>query len=255
MSETWFRNDTNIFMIPGYKVIHVNRTSTQGGGVAVFVKSTYTVKVLSMSDGDASRPDYILLDVLVGTKKILLATMYRKPKGSAVSIFIDDFCKFAPDYKYSFLCGDLNAGFGRGGDDSLVIPELLNLCNLDYVPFNNTYHTKTCDSNLDVIASNCHELLLTFGQTPASSFSHHDLIYAVFDLSVPHQEKQKITYRNLSKINVENLLIDVEKADWSEVYSDPDIDGKIEKFNVIISTLMNSHAPEKSKVMKQNLVP
>ncbi|KAK3920349.1 LINE-1 reverse transcriptase-like protein [Frankliniella fusca] len=254
-SETWFKNTDLALLLPGYKTFNVNRSDKQGGGVAVFVKSTYVVKVLSTSNGESAKPDYIVLDILVGPNKILFSAMYRKPKGGFVSNFIDDFYKFSPGYKYSFLVGDLNAGFGRGGDDALVVPEMLNLCNLQAVPHQATYHTSTCNSILDVISSNCPEQLLTYGQTPAAGFSAHDCIFAIFDLSVPSHVKQKITFRNFKRICVESLLVDVEQAPWSQVYKESSIDNKVNEFNMILEGLMDRHAPEQNKIMKENYAP
>ncbi|KAK3909441.1 RNA-directed DNA polymerase from mobile element jockey [Frankliniella fusca] len=254
-SETWFKNTDQALLLPGYKTFNVNRSDKQGGGVAVFVKSTYVVKVLSTSNGESAKPDYIVLDILVGPNKILFSAMYRKPKGGFVSNFIYDFYKFSTGYKYSFLVGDLNAGFGRGGDDALVVPEMLNLCNLQAVPHQATYHTSNCNSILDVISSNCPEQLLTYGQTPAAGFSAHDCIFAIFDLSVPSHVKQKITFRNFKRICVESLLVDVEQAPWSQVYKESSIDNKVNEFNMILEGLMDQHAPEQNKLMKENYAP
>ena len=255
VSETWFKNDENVFMLPGYKVFCANRSGRHGGGVAVFFRSIYSAKVLSASTGEFDRPDYILLEILIGTNKILLAAMYRKPKGGYVSGFIDDFYKFSTDYKYSFLCGDLNAGFGRGGEDALIVPDLLSSCNLQRVPFQATYHTINCDSNLDVISSNCPDLLIHFGQTSASGFSDHDLIFATYDLSTPRNTKQNITLRNFSRINVVDLQEDVVNVDWSQVYNERDIDCKVDKFNVILNELVDKHAPLRSKVYRKSSAP
>jgi hypothetical protein len=255
VSETWFKNNEQIFLLPGYKVYNANRLDRQGGGVAVFVKTTYPVNVLSVSKGDYVKPDYILLDILIGTEKILLSAMYRKPKGGYVGDFVDDFYRFSPTYKYSFLCGDLNAGFGRGGDDAVVVPEMLSLCNLRCVPYEATYHTATCDSLLDVLCSNCPDRLLGSGQTPASGFSAHDLIFAIFDLATPCNVKQKVTFRNFMKINVENLLRDVDSAQWSLVYDERDIDCKVEIFNTILTEIMDNHAPLKTKTFKHSSAP
>jgi hypothetical protein len=135
------------------------------------------------------------------------------------------------------------------------VPEFLNLCNLQSVPFQATYHTLTCDSTLDVICSNCSELLIAFGQTPACGFSAHDLIFATFDLSVPRNSKQTKTFRNFSKINADNLLLDVDNAPWAEVYNEQNMDCKLEKFNSILNSLMDKHAPVQTMTFKQDSAP
>ncbi|KAK3912816.1 LINE-1 retrotransposable element ORF2 protein, partial [Frankliniella fusca] len=234
---------------------NINRTNVNGGGVAVFVRNCFAVKTLSSSSGELDRPEYILLEILINTTKILFAGVYRRPKAGYFNFLLDDIYKYTVNYKYFFLCGDINAGFGRGGEDTRMVTEFINLCNLECVPFKSTYHTATCDSNLDVIASNCTEHLIRFGQTPASGFSAHDLIYAVFNLSVPRPTNLTFSYRNLNAINVENLISDVEHAPWSDMYYESDIEIKLDCFNSIILGLLDKHAPIQTKKFKQPSAP
>ena len=254
VSETWFK-DTDQFCLPGYSMYNINRKRRNGGGVAVFVKSCYRVKVLTASTGEFDKPEYILLDVLIGSVKILFAGIYRRPKAGYMNLFIDDIYKYVTNFKYCFVCGDINAGFGRGGEDTKMISEALDMCNLQCVPFQPTFHTSTCDSNLDIIASNCSELLITHGQTPASGFSAHDLIFAVYDLSVPRFVKKASGFRNFSSIVPEILLDDVEKAPWQEVFNEGHIDRKLTSFNSIVTQLMDKHAPYQTREIKRPSVP
>jgi len=254
VSETWFK-DGDKFNLPGYNMFNINRKDRNGGGVAVFSKTSFPTKVLETSQGDFDKPEYLLLQVQVGTVKILFAGIYRRPKAGYMNLFMEDFYKHVINFKYCFVCGDINAGFGRGGEDTRVITEVLNLCNLTCVPFQPTFHTTTCDSNLDIISSNCPELLFTFGQTPASGFSGHDFIFSVFDLSVPRAAKSKTTFRNFNKIVEEQLMNDVLSAQWDEVYCQNEINGKLTSFNKIISDLMDKHAPMHTCGVKKQSAP
>lgn len=254
VSETWFKTN-DVCDLPDYKVFHANRVGKEGGGVAVYVKSSLTAKTLAASLGEPDKPDFLLIEILVGSSKVLFAGMYRKPKGGYLDEFIECFYEHCVNYEYSFLCGDLNAGIGRGGHDSYKIPELLNLCNLQYVPFLSTFHTNRCDSFLDVISSNCPDSLLCYGGTPAPGFSEHDLIYAVFDLSVPRIENHNITYRNFAQVDSESLLKDVETAKWADVYQAKDIDSKLSQFNNIMIGLLDTHAPLRTKNTKHFIAP
>lgn len=254
VSETWFKSD-DVCDLPGYKVFFANRAGKEGGGVAVYVKSCFPAKYLAASLGEPDKPDFIMIDVLVGSTKILYAGMYRKPKGGFLDGFLECYYEHCVNYEYAFLCGDLNAGFGRGGNDSYKIPELLNLCNLYYVPFTSTFHTANCDSFLDVISSNCPDNLLVFGATPAPGFSEHDLIYAVYDLSVPRNENSFVNYRNFNMVDTTRLLDDVEAANWSEFYNSNDIDVKLSHFNNIMTGLLNVHAPIKTSRTKNTTSP
>ncbi|KAK3919795.1 putative RNA-directed DNA polymerase from transposon BS [Frankliniella fusca] len=184
-----------------------------------------------------------------------LPGVYRRPKAGYLNYLLDDIYKFSVDYKYFFLTGDINAGFGRGGEDTKMVTDFLNLCNLECVPFESTYHTSTCDSILDVICSNCTDNLISFGQTPAAGFSAHDLIYAVFNFSVPRCSNQTFSYRNFKSIQSDILLSEVEAAPWYQVYEKGDIDSKLDVFNNIILDLMNKHAPYQTKVAVKTTAP
>jgi len=254
VSETWFK-DTTRFVLPGYNMFNVNRKERNGGGVAVFIKVDYNAKLLTVSNGEFDKPEYIFLDILIGSVKILFCGIYRRPKAGFLNLFVDEFYKHVTNYKYCFVCGDINAGFGRGGEDTRMITEVLKLCDLQCVPFQPTFHTAHCDSNLDIIATNCSENLLSCGQTSAPGFSGHDLIYAIFDLSTPRSHKQATSYRNFSRIVNCDLLQDAYDAPWQEVYNQNNIDCKLTCFNDILTELMNRHAPYVTKIHKQQSAP
>ena len=255
VSETWFKDNTQV-SLPGYKSFYLNRGDKRiGGGVAIFVLSCYTAKVISMSKGDYDKPEYLMIDVLVGTNKVLVAGIYRPPKIGFLDEFQEDFYKHTVNYKYTFVCGDLNARFGSGTDETKIISDTLSLCNLHCVPYGPTYHIRGCDSTLDVISSNCPDHLIEFGQRFAPGFSAHDLIYAVYDLSAPRKYKQSVSYRDFQNIVIEDLLKDVEGALWSSVYESTCIDTKLENFNSIMTELMDKHAPVKTFVSKKSTQP
>ncbi|XP_052130296.1 uncharacterized protein LOC127751203 [Frankliniella occidentalis] len=254
VSETWFKNKSH-FILPGYNMYNVSSKDRNGGGVAVFIKSEYKAKILEVSNGEFDKPEFIFLDILIGSVKVLFAGIYRRPKAGHMDLFMDVFYKYVTDYKYTFVCGDINAGFGRGGDDTKMITEVIRLCDLDCVPFQSTFHTAYCDSNLDIIASNCPDHLLSYGQTPAPGFSCHDLIYAIYDLTIPRSKKQAISYINFSNIVVCDLLQDMCSAPWHEMYNQNNMDCKLDCFNNIITDLMDKHAPYITKSYNQQSAP
>lgn len=254
VSETWLKSNDQI-QLPGYISFNVYRCGKSGGGVSVFIRSCYSAKVLATSNGEPDKPEYIIIDISVASTKLMFAGLYRPPKVGHMDIFLDEFYRFMINYKYTLLVGDLNARFGSGSDETIVISDVLRLCNLHCVPFKSTFHSDTCDSNLDVISSNCQEHLISFGQTTAPGFSAHDLIYSVFDLSVPRFHKQSVMFRNFKRVVVEDLLDDVANAQWQNVYQELEIDRKLSNFNTILLGLMDKHAPQQTKTIKQFSAP
>ncbi|KAK3913454.1 putative RNA-directed DNA polymerase from transposon BS [Frankliniella fusca] len=254
VSETWLKTGEQVYL-PGYNSFNVTRNKKVGGGVSIFVRSLYPAKVLAHSCGEMYKPEYLIIDITVGSDKIMFAGIYRPPKVGHLDLFLEDMYKNMVNYKYVFVAGDLNARFGSGADETAVITNMLKLCNLTCVPFESTFHTETCDSNLDVIASNCHDRLISFGQRTAAGFSAHDLIFSVFNLNVASFKKHTITYRNFNKIDQGRLLIDVENMQWLDFFNENDIDQKLTLFNSNVIELMNRHAPLITKNVKNFNAP
>lgn len=254
VSETWLKGDIQV-SLPGYNSFYVNRNNKAAGGVGVFIKSCYRASVISTSQGECGKPEFILIDVLFGSDKILVAGVYRPPKVGFLDNFQEEIYKHTVNYKYTFVCGDFNARFGSGTDETKIISDMFDLCNLHCVPFGPTFHVVGCDSILDVISSNCPDQLIDFGQKIAPGFSAHDLIYAVYDLFVQRQSEKPVSYRDFKNIIVDDLLNDVESSSWDTVYGSNDIDIKLDNFNSIVTALMDKHAPVKTFVPKRYTQP
>lgn len=139
-----------------YNVINVNKPS---GGVAVYVRSDFKVKVLSTSDGEAGKQEYIILEIQASNTKLLFSCIYRPPKRGHMDAFLSDLYMHIANYKYAIVAGDVNGQFETNEEYTKIISDIFELCNLTtMVPYGPTYHTKTSHYILDVIASNCQNL-------------------------------------------------------------------------------------------------
>lgn len=254
VSETFY-NESSQIQLPNYRVFNANRIKRRGGGVALYIAMNLQSKLLYATKNDGYEPEYIFVETVCGSSKVLLICMYRPPDVGHMDLFINDLYSYLPNYKYCILCGDLNAGFGNGSAEATMIEESLFMCNLTRIPYDNTFRTHYCETNLDVIASNMNDFLVEYGQTRAPGFSYHDFIYAVYDLSVPPSVKQKLTFRDFKNINIEQLRIDVEEAPWEQVVLSSDIDTKVGKFNELIAKLMDKHVPVKNIIVKHRPTP
>lgn len=255
VSETFFKPGSNK-SLNGYSVINNDRIGKGGGGVAVYIKKGIQYKVLSLSEGQYnSKPEYIILEVKLPQATFLFVCIYRPPKIGYLDIFLEDLYNFIPLYQYLIICGDMNARFGSGSDETSNIVSLLNTCNVECLPFGNTFHTSYCDSALDIIASNCNEIVLDYDKTFATGFSCHDLLFASFNLETPKTKPRTISYRKYKNINQENFENDVSQVNWSEVFCINNINGKVECFNKLLLQVFDKHAPMKSFKLKGNDCP
>lgn len=233
VSETFY-NDSSLIDVPNYKVFNANRQGRVGGGVAIYVANHLPAKILFSTSNDGHEPEYLFIEITCQASKILCVCIYRPPDIGHMDLFVTDLYNYLPNYKYVILCGDMNAGFGSGSEETVMIEESLQMCNLTPIAFNNTYRTHYCETNLDVIASNIDDFIVEYGQTPAPGFSYHDLIYAVFDVKIPHRTKSAVYYRNFKGINKDHLCSDFDNAPWHQVFQTNNIDDKVDNFNAIV---------------------
>jgi hypothetical protein len=237
--------------LPGYEVIRNDRSGKGGGGVAVYVMNGLVPKLLSASLPDYSnKPEYVILEIKLHSEKLLFACVYRPPKAGSFEQFIDDLCVFIPNYKYLVICGDINARFGSGSFETDTIETLLKSCNVTCLPFGNTFHTASCDSALDIIATNCNSLIVDFDKTSAAGFSAHDLLYACINISTAKTKPKYICYRDINKVDEVKLKADAEEIDWSGLFLCNSIDGKVDIFNNTLISLFDKHAPLKRVKIK-----
>ena len=250
VSETFYR-ETSLIRLENYSVINVNRKDRNGGGVAIYVRKGLQSKVLSTSKGEAGKPEYIICEILVGSTKILFACVYRPPHVGYMDIFQDDICNYITQYKYTFICGDLNARFGTDDDEyeAKIVSDILTSCNLTPIPYEATYHTGHSHSILDIIASNCSDLVLDYGQTTAPGFSAHDLIYAVFNLNVPRFQRRTVTYRDYKSLEEPVLIEYANTLPWDEMYLTHDINNKLCLFNKLMLQVFERCIPIKTALL------
>ena len=255
VSETFFKPGSRT-ELPGYNVFRNDRIGKGGGGVAVYIKQGIKAKVLSTSQAEyCHRPEYIIMEITFQSTSILFACMYRPPKIGYLDGFIEDLYNYITNYEYLIMCGDVNARFGSGSGETENIVSMLITCNVECIPFGDTYHTSTCDSALDIIATNCIEILLDYDKVPAAGFSSHDLLFACFDISTPRSKPKTIYYRNYKNIDIEGLQHDATHVQWQRLYECDTIDNKVECFNRLLIDLYDKHAPVKSFKSKYNDKP
>lgn len=254
VSETWFKNKSST-SIPGYKEFTVNRGERHGGGVAVYLSNELDGKVIAYSNGESLYPEFLMLEVSLKYDKILVACMYRPPKIGHCDIFFNELTSHIIKYKYTIVCGDFNIGLESKSTETRRMLNLLDECNIELLALQPTYHTPSCDTTLDIIASNCNELILDFGQTPAPGFSDHDLIYGVFNFHMPKQEPRMITCRDFSNFSKEEFCNDIISLPWKDIYNATDIEDKVFIFNSYFTSTVDKHAPMKTFKAKNKSAP
>ncbi|XP_034240159.1 uncharacterized protein LOC117644657 [Thrips palmi] len=110
-------------------------------------------------------------------------------------------------------------------------------------------------SILDVIASNCNEQVVEYGQCVAPGFSAHDMIYSVYDFHVPVVKKKVITFRDFRNIDRDALICDAKSIPWTQVYDCENCDDKVQVFNDFLLQLFEKHVPIRNVCVKNDEPP
>lgn len=253
VSETFYKNECDIVPLYGFNVFTSNRTSHDGGGVAVYVNSNYKCKILGHSISPNFRiqqPDFLVLEISCHTFKLLFACIYRPPKAGYLDQFEDCFFPLCAEYENVIIAGDVNAHFGSSLpyniSDSKAIMQLLETCNLTRVPYGPTFHSGNCDSALDMICTNSIDKLICFNQLPVSGLSAHDLLAAAFMFCNPKFSPTIVTMRDFSSFDINIFKEDIINSPWDELFKLRNINDKVTYFNATLIALYDKHAPMKS---------
>jgi hypothetical protein len=262
VSETFYKTDADIVPLSDFNVFCSSRTTHDGGGVAVYVKSCYKCKILTKSTCPSfrqQRPNFIILEISCDNKKLLFACIYRPPKAGHLAEFEESLLPLCTEYENVIVAGDVNAHFGStlpcDMNDSKSLMQLLEMCNLSRIPYNPTYHTATCDSSLDMIATNCLEKLVSFIQTPACGLSAHDILLAVFSFKSPKCAPTSYVRRDFSLFDVNKFRDDVLSAPWDNMLQLSNVNDKVDFFNHTLNALYDKHAPLRTYTVKHRRKP
>ena len=262
VSETFFNCPADAPKLSSYNVFTANRTSHQGGGVAVYVRNNIKVQVLAFSvspEHRVQKPDFIILELALKEHKVLFACVYRPPKAGYFEEFEEEFFSHILEFKYAIVTGDVNAHFGSTRqcdiNDSKAVLRMLDLCNLTRIEFGPTFHIANCDSNLDMIAVSSADEVIHFDQSPVRGLSAHDMLLAVFSFRPPKFKPQIVTRRSYAKFDLNCFRSDVASVPWHDMFNLTDINEKIVFFNEHLLALYDKHAPFRTFKLKHEPKP
>lgn len=112
-SETWFSSDECV-QLAGYDCVSACRSRKAGGGVAIYIRSELSYKIV---------PDYKIIDdnvecIVIQCCDILFALMYRPPSGS-----VNDFLHFSETLLEQSM--ELNLQVVLVGDLNIMLPRTM----------------------------------------------------------------------------------------------------------------------------------
>ncbi|CAG4955343.1 unnamed protein product [Colias eurytheme] len=261
ISESWLKPSlpSSCYSLPGYNLIRNDRIGRVGGGVAIYLNSQISYKIISTSPqpppSDAA--EHLVIEVTLHHSKLLLGVFYSP------SLTINYFHSFQtildhfiPIYEHSLIMGDFNTCIIKNDSRAKTLLSTIESANLHLLPLNPTHILPNCSpSLLDLIIVSSPNLVLKHGQFAADAFSHHDLIYISYNIRPPKLKSKISLRRNFAGMDVDQLCRDAQDIDWSVVYSEHNIDTKVELFTSRVSQLYDKHAPLRPVKLKHLPAP
>lgn len=251
ISESWLNPKINSAEVSlyGYTLFRNDRLYKNGGGVAVYIKSTNTARLVYCSDQrNVGKPEFMFVELRLPGAKILIGLCYRPPKIGYLSEFEEILLSLLPSYRHVVVAGDFNTDLlGPKTFDSTYLQNMFHTCNMTILPYNATHFTSTSATLLDIMAVSDPAHIVHHGQVSVPGISNHDLIYCVYAIKEAKSLPRFIRYRDFKNVNYELFLADVASKPWDTLYSLDNVNTIVDEFNKCILDIYNKHAPVKKK--------
>lgn len=251
VSETWFdANVTDVSIsLCGYKVYRVDRKG-HAGGVAIYVKQGINCHIRTKSN-ENSLMEYILLEVIGETGKLLIGCVYRPNNYTCMDSLIDVLDSLSALYNDVVISGDFNSNI----INDPRLPSTMQSIGL--WPVNTTlptHFTGTSETLLDLFFVGCKNSVLLYDQLTASCFSKHDLIFLTYDYTI-NISTQSFSFRDFKNIDYNMLNDEYMKIDWNCIYNMVSTDDKLSYLAHNVNNLFNLVVPLKTKLIYKNNRP
>lgn len=258
LTETWLNsNMENLFKIPNYDCISVNRPDCKkGGGIRVYFKDTMEVEKCDTISGIFDSHEALFLKFSVkDCITFILGSFYRPPNKSVRSFIsymentlltdtqiISNKCIFA---------GDFNININEGAILNNINCEFINLLNEN--SFDQHVHVPTrCSSTtgqpttiIDHVWTNFNNIFqVNVINTPISD---HLPISLTIQTKIPNIS-QVIKFRDYSASNYQRLDADKEVLFQNySVNNDLSVDREFDRFSKWLTSILNKYFPIKTK--------
>ena len=147
LQEIWQTDNENLFKIAGYHLpIFKNRTLHKGGGVAIYIKSSLTYKILPELSIFSERifESLFIESITKDNKSIAIGTVYRPGTPVPGMNFTEQFTNFAEllthtlnglndNYEKSYIYGDINLDVLKVKQNKFISEYIDTLCAFGFL--------------------------------------------------------------------------------------------------------------------------
>ena len=251
-SETWLPLNSGFikshFQSINYNFFHKPRDNRKGGGVGILALKTYTLNTLNLGVYDSFEYCSYSLKHNSGDKIILLS-IYRPPHNS-ISDFFTHFTSalevISTINAEVYIAGDVNIHLDQISANSRKFNDVISSFNLvQHVNFSTHKHGHTIDV---IITSNS----LSIKNISAENLflSDHFLLTSNIAFSKHDPEYKYISRRNFRNFDLDNFHTELTNCLQLTSFDDSSFKQSIDLYDSMCISVLNKHAPIKTKRVK-----
>ena len=246
------------FSINGYKCYRKDVTCN-AGGLIVYVRSDLRQRRLDQLEADYNhidgRLETLAIEIQLNAEKLIFFSMYKQPKlnnGKFLGLFDDIMMKCSQQVKNIIIVGDLNVNFINSKHCLRDIIDLYGMINIVRKP---TCRKGKNASLLDVVLTNVPKRLQNVMHCDLALSDFHDMICFSTKMHVSKRPKTIIKYRSYKKFNLEHFEQELSRLPFhvSDIFDD--VDESYWFYEQLINSVINEHAPMKSRTVLHKNVP
>ena len=264
VTETWLRTIDDAIraeLCPaGYKPIDYARTGRGGGGIGLLYKDS--LQVTKVRNGEEESFEYCELLVQISSlRKIRVVIVFRPPFSEnhrvPMGIFLREFSSYMESIILSndhlLILGDFNIHMDVSTDaDTAKFVDLLESLGLEQHVSGPTH---TDGHTLDLVITRKMENIIACPPCICHYFSDHAAVHCDININKPAFRAKKISYRKVKAVDMDCLkrdlaLTDLYKSGQHTPLSASDLDMLVCDYNVSLSSIMDRHAPLKTKSVR-----
>lgn len=260
ISESWLKagRGSRVIHIPHYTLVRRDRVGKGGGGVALYIHESLRFRVVgghAQPDVYIYRPEFLFVDIFVGSINILCGIIYSPPKCGNWSDVEDALFHCSTEQNYTILLGDLNINWDLYTTPRRILSDSLFICNLKPLPFAPTFHRDNAHNKIDYICVSDIDKVTSIKQLPYPSISEHDVLFATLSYEIPNTQPATVTRRDFRSFDKARFIHDLEQIDWNHLVHLQHVDDKVDFFTTSIRQLYDTHAPLRTHTPKVRANP
>ncbi len=240
------------FKVDNYNFFRRDNPRDRGGGLVCYIRSDIPAYQVNPN---CAPMEALQINCIVDRQKWSILGLYRKP--SLPQRIINEKLDSVLDENFNqcdkcILIGDLNCDMLKCTENA--VSKLCTDFNLENIIKDPTCFKGKNPTLLDVILVSDKSICKNGSVTPCPLSDFHHFVHGVFKTQMPRTTTRKILYRSYKHFCPEDFGSDLRKAPF-HVGEVLDIHSHMEYFQDLFLTILDQHAPIKSKTIRTTQCP